>query len=218
MSAADVLTMKGEPVKQEEGGGIDIDAILGGAEKPKEAKSGRSKSPVIVVPVTTQKQVSRLRVVADQLDSLQAEHDLLSSEIIDVVTPIRIGICRASGHTTTVRVPDDKGESVAITWVGKYSKIPIGSKSELQEIAGESYPQMFTPAMTIKVKQDITEVQLRGLITAVGAETFAQIFEVERWLYPTKIYTENAPREFDDARLAALKEIVRQYKPSVKVR
>jgi hypothetical protein len=62
------------------------------------------------------------------------------------------------------------------------------------------------------------EDALRDLIQSVGPERFAQFFSVERWLSPTKRYTEEFYTAFNEKERAALIPIVRQYKPSVKVK
>ena len=56
------------------------------------------------------------------------------------------------------------------------------------------------------------------LVQAVGPERFARFFVVNRWITPTKAYTEQFYTAFDDGQRAALKGMVKQYKPSIKTR
>ena len=202
--------------KQEEKQGFSIDDVLSTATQPKEAKSS-SKTPLLIVPKDVMEKISRLREIREELDSLESEWDLLSAETVDLVEPLRADIIRRQGYTSSVKVPDTNGLSATISWSAKYSAVDLSNAPAIEAVIGDRSNQFFTKEMKITVK-DVTEDALRDLIQSVGPERFAQFFSVERWLSPTKRYTEEFYTAFNEKERAALAPIVRQYKPSVKVK
>jgi hypothetical protein len=182
--------------KQEEKQGFSIDDVLSTASRPKEAKSS-SKTPVLTVGKDVMEKVARLREIREQLDSLESEWELLSAETVDSVEPMRADIIRRQGYTSSVKVPDTNGLSATISWSAKYSAVDLSNASAIEAVIGDRASQFFTREMKITVK-DVTEDALRDLIQSVGPERFAQFFSVERWLTPTKRYTEEFYTAFNE--------------------
>jgi len=203
--------------KQEEKQGFSIDDVLSTATQPKEAKSS-SKTPVLTVGKDVMEKVARLREIREELDSLESEWDLLSADTVSLVEPMRADLIRRQGYTSSVKVPDTNGLSATISWSAKYSAVDLSNTPTIEAAIGKDRAnQFFAREMKITVK-DVTEDALRDLIQSVGPERFAQFFSVERWLSPTKRYTEEFYTAFNEKERAALAPIVRQYKPSVKVK
>jgi hypothetical protein len=202
--------------KQEEKQGFSIDDVLSTAAKPKEAKSS-SKTPVLNVGKDVMEKVARLREIREELDSLESEWDLLSADTVTLVEPMRADVIRRQGYTSSVKIPDTNGLSATSSWSAKYSAVDLSNAPVIEAVIGDRANQFFTKEMKITVK-DVTEDALRDLIQSVGPERFAQFFSVERWLIPTKRYTEEFYTSFNEKERAALAPIVRQYKPSVKVK
>jgi hypothetical protein len=202
--------------KQEEKQGFSIDDILSTATQPKEAKSS-SKVPVLTVGKDVQQKLARLREIKEQLDSLESEWDLLSAETTAQVEPMRADIIKRLGYTSSVKALDANGLAVTLSWSTKYSAVDLSNVAGIEAIIGDRVQEYFTKEKKITVK-DVTDDELRDLIQAVGPEQFAQFFSVERWLSPTKRYTEEFYTAFNEKERAALAPIVRQYKPSVKVK
>jgi hypothetical protein len=202
--------------KQEEKQGFSIDDVLSTATQPKEARSS-SKTPVLTVPEDVMEKVARLREIREELDSLESEWDLLSADTVSLVEPLRADIIRRQGYTSSVKVPDTNGLSATISWSAKYSAVDISNAPAIEAVIGDRASQFFSRETKITVK-DVTEDALRDLIQSVGPERFAKFFTVERWLSPTKRYTEEFYTAFNEKERAALAPIVRQYKPSVKVK
>jgi hypothetical protein len=203
--------------KQEERQGFSIDDVLSTATQPKEAKSS-SKTPLLIVPKDVMEKISRLREIREELDSLESEWDLLSADTVSLVEPMRADLIKRQGYTSSVKVPDTNGLSATISWSAKYSAVDLSNTPTIEAAIGKDRArQFFTGEMKITVK-DVTEDALRDLIQSVGPERFAQFFAVERWLSPTKAYTERFYAAFNEKERAALSPIVRQYKPSVKVK
>ena len=203
--------------KQEEKQGFSIDDILSTATQPKEAKSS-SKVPVLTVGKDVQQKLARLREIKELLDSLESEWDLLSAETTAQVEPMRADIIKRLGYTSSVKALDTNGLAATLSWSTKYSAVDLSNAPTIEAAIGKDRAtQFFTREMKITVK-DVTEDALRDLIQSVGPERFAQFFAVERWLSPTKAYTEQFYAAFNEKERATLAPIVRQYKPSVKVK
>ena len=203
--------------KQEEKQGFSIDDVLSTATQPKETKSS-SKTPLITVPKDVMEKVARLREIREELDSLESEWDLLSADTVALVEPLRVDLIRRQGYTSSVKVPDTNGLSATISWSAKYSAVDLSNAPCIEAVIGKDRAaQFFTREMKITVK-DVTEDALRDLIQSVGPERFAQFFAVERWMSPTKAYSEQWYTAFSEKERTALAPIVRQYKPSIRVK
>ena len=202
--------------KQEEKQGFSIDDILSTATQPKEAKSS-SKVPVLTVGKDVQQKLARLREIKELLDSLESEWDLLSAETTAQVEPLRADIIKRLGYTSSVKALDANGLAVTLSWSTKYSAVDLSNAPAIEAVIGDRATQFFTREMKIAVK-DVTEDALRDLIQSVGPERFAQFFSVERWMSPTKAYGEQWYTAFSEKERAALALIVRQYKPSIRVK
>ncbi len=203
-------------LKKEKQQAFDINDVLAGAttEKP---KATASKVPVLATPdKELQEKATRIREIKEQLDSLESELDVLASEVTETVEPLRAEIIKAKGYNSSVKIPDTNGMYLTLTWLAKYSKTPLDNKGTLENILGEDYGNYIDQRMVIKVK-DVSENSLKDLIASVGAERFSQFFEVERWLEPTRRYTEEFYTALDRVR-QQLAGIIRQYKPSIKTK
>jgi hypothetical protein len=203
--------------KQEEKQGFSIDDILSTATQPKEAKSS-SKVPVLTVSKDVQQKLTRLREIKELLDSLESEWDLLSAETTAQVEPMRADIIKRLGYTSSVKALDTNGLAATLSWSTKYSAVDLSNAPTIEATIGKDRAtQFFTREMKITVK-DVTEDALRDLIQSVGPERFAQFFAVERWMSPTKAYSEQFYTAFNEKERTALAPIVRQYKPSIRVK
>lgn len=194
---------------------FSIDDVLSTAAVTKD-KSSSSKVPVLTVPKDLQEKAARIREIKDKLDSLTSEFEVLSSEIVEGIEPLRADVIQKQGYTSSVKIPDSKGMMVGVTWSSSYTKVPMDSKETLRTILGDRYDGYFAQKLVIKVK-DVGEDSLKELIASVGPEQFSRFFEVERWLEPTRRYTEEFYTALNQERVK-LAPLVRQYKASIKVK
>jgi hypothetical protein len=204
---------KAKAVKQQ---GFNLEDVLASATAAKEAKS-TSKTPVLTVGEEVSGMAKRLRELKDEIESKTSEFDSLSADFVEQVEPLRAAYVVRNGFTSSVKVPDGEGKSVSVTFSSNYSKVAVASQGAIEELAGDSFDLFFKKEMEITVK-DVTEESLMELVQAVGPERFARFFSVNRWILPTKAYTEQFYTAFDDGQRAALKGVVKQYKPSIKTR
>lgn len=216
--AGQVVAMKKKATAPAAAPEFDINAILGGAAKPQESKSG-SKTPVLTVGDDVKEIATKLRTVKGELDSAEAQFELLKSELVEKVTGARAELCK-TGYHSTVRVPDAQGLSVSVTWSGSYSKVGIEKKDAIEGVVGERFEEFFSLVNEIKVRPEAcgNQEMLTELIAAIGPERFAQFFEVSRTIKPTERYTTEFFTAFDEEQRTALSQVVKQYSPSIKTK
>ena len=196
--------------------GFNLEDVLASATAAKETKSA-SKTPVIEANEELSGMAKRLRELKDEIESKTSEFESLSADFVERVEPLRAAYIVRNGFTSSVKVPDGEGRSVSVSFSSNYSKVAITSQAGLEELAGDAFDRFFKKEMEITVK-DVTEESLMELVQAVGPERFARFFVVNRWILPTKAYTEQFYTAFDEEQRAALKCVVKQYKPSIKMR
>ncbi len=195
---------------------FDLNSILSTASVSKDKKA-TSKVPVLSVPKETEALVTEIRQIKEELDSLKSIFELKEAELIKTIAPLREKLCM-SGYVSSVKIPDSENLSVLLSWKDAYTKIAMDATAMIQDIVGdEKYPQFFQPDMTITVK-DVSEGALTELIEAVGADRFAEYFEVERSLKPTSRYTTEYFIAFTGEQREKLSHYVRQYKPALKTK
>ena len=211
MASAAVLQLKRKPQPVE----INLDDILASAAKP-QAKAA-SKTPVLTVSTAIQKNVLRLREIAGQIESLEAEQGLLQVELVSSVEPARSKLMESSGYLSSVKVPDGNGLSATVTWSTRFSKVSLEAQEPIREIVGDEYDNFFQKEMEIKVK-DVSESSLKELIASVGAEQFARFFAVDRWVMPTERYAKEGWKVFTAKQREQLSTFLKPYKSSVKVK
>ena len=188
---------------------FDLNSILSTASVSKDKKAA-SKVPVLSVPKETEALVTEIRGLKDEIDSLKSMFELKEAEL-------REKLCM-SGYVSSVKIPDSENLSVLLSWKDAYTKIAMDATAMIQDIVGdEKYPQFFQPDMTITVK-DVSEGALTELIKAVGADRFAEYFEVDRSLKPTSRYTTEYFVAFTGEQREKLSQYVRQYKPALKTK
>lgn len=192
---------------------FDINSVLAGAETKKEKSN--SKIPVLKAEQDLKELASKYRELQEQITSLKSEQEIVASELIAKAEIERERLCNGN-YYASVKIPDTNGLSLTLSWKHQYSKIALEKQIAIEDILNTNIDGYLELQMEIKVK-DNSENSLRELISLVGVEKFAHFFEVERWLYPTENYTRNF-FSFSPEQREKLTEIIKQYKPAIKVR
>ena len=204
---------------------FDLNEVLGGAIKDTTVKKGTTPVLVDLTP-STQSQLERLIEVKNELDSLKTEAELLEAELVKEIGPRRMALLvtlRMRGqilYVPAVKVLAANGQYVTCVWQHKYSKIDRNHAQDIQNILGsDEYAQGMKDEMEITTKPETnTPERLKALIGKIGVDEFQASFDVARWLYPTPRYTEEIALHLTDTQHAALQGIIRQYKPSFRVK
>ena len=218
MAQAATVTKLKDVAAAKKQSGFSLDDVLASATVKKEAKSS-SKVPVLDVPESVKATASRLRQLKEIIENATTEFDSLSADMVEAIEPMRAELITRQGFLSSVKVPDAAGMLVGVSWSSNYSKVPLDAAASIIEAIGDERTEtFFSNELVITVKKDVSQDGLKDLIASVGPERFAQFFDVERWLKPTKRYTEEWYSAFTEEERAALSPIVRQYEPSIKVR
>ena len=194
---------------------FDVNSIISGAAKPK-TNGSKSKVPEISVPPETQELMTEVRKIKEEIESLESIFSMKEAQLIERVSPIREDLC-LQGYISSIKIPDTENRLSTLSWKDAYSKVDIGNAETLSNIIGSKYPEYFATQLNITVR-DTSEGSLSELIQLVGPEQFAKFFEVERHIKPTSRYTTEFFTAFKPEERIALKSIVRQYKPALKVK
>lgn len=202
------IARKQEPV-------FDVNSIIAGAAKPK-TNGSKSKVPEVSVPPETQELMLEVRKIKEEIESLESIFSMKEAQLIEQVSPLREDLC-LQGYVSSIKIPDTENQLSTLSWKDAYSKVDIGNAETLSNIVGSKYPEYFATQLDITVR-DTSEASLSELIQLVGPEQFAKFFEVERNIKPTPRYTTEFFTAFKPEERTALKSIVRQYKPALKVK
>src|SRR5262249_62223581 len=95
-------------------------------------------------------------------------------------------------------------------------KIPAGQEEHLRDAVKDGYDRFFKPAASLKVRKEIAEdpERLNDVVLRLAdtlGDDFAEIFEAEQTIAPTKCFTEQRYKELDAEANAKLELIgVRQ--------
>jgi hypothetical protein len=197
---------------------ININDVLKGARKP----DGPAKSKVAVIDASKELQTlaSEVRTLKDEVDSSTALYEAKSAELIATVTPAWESLCASGGYQSSLKVPTPDGVFVGVTFSSNWLKISPDVEDKIAEIVGDDeYGRYFNTVNVIKVKGDLANDRLADLIERVGAEDFANFFEVESVIKPTENFKTEQFRLAPEVRSRLRDEAgVRPYKPSIRVR
>jgi hypothetical protein len=188
-------------------------ALLGAAAK----KTTKNSSHLIYTGAGAES-AARWLVLGRQAEEIERELALLRDAILGVVTPWHEETCaRRRAHESTVEVPTTDG-TLRVTFQHRYSKLPLDREAELRAAVNDDFDCFFKRSVSLKVKKEVAEDPARlepmvlALAEALGAENFAELFEVEQTLTPTKTFTEASCQLPPEARAAlqaaGIKQIV----------
>lgn len=190
-----------------------VSNVLKAAAHPKEKKKSSVVVPFISVPQNRMAQAGEIRSIKEQLESLKTELALEATDFIDGITPEREKFCIENGFTKSVRIPDEDGLSVMLTWKEAYDNITEDDEREIEAILGNRKALYFVEEYTVTAKPHV----LAELVEIFG-DKIGEKFDIVRKLVPTKRYTEHQFLDFSEVERKKLSEVVRQYKPSISIR
>lgn len=167
-----------------------LDLVAAAAKKTPEKKS-KSKTPIVEV---TDKKVAA--AIVSWKDAKEREKDANSERKLleGVMIPYGMGerrdlIQAQKVHMTSIKLKTDDA-TVTLKTSKVYSAISTDTEDDLREIFGDDdYDRLFTTHTKIAFKDEFatdTEV-LSKVIQAIGAERFAEIFDVEQTIKATEV-------------------------------
>ena len=151
------------------------------------------------------------------IDTSKTKAAMLSSDIITAITPLREDLCKEE-YQTTVKVPDDDGNMISVSYQHKYSKAGPEIVDDVEKIIGEDkFDRWFSVNNIIKVK-NTTDDKLNELIDIIGEDRFAEFFSVEQNLVPKEAYTKEKIVELSREERSELDTLIRPYSPSIRTK
>jgi hypothetical protein len=187
--------------------------LLKAVSKGKEKKTSAAKVPFIYVSQELMERSGQCRYFKEQMESLKTQLDIESADLIVGVSPLREQHCISNGFTKSVRIPDEKGLSVMLTWKDRYDDITDDDEKQLEVILKTRKDEFFTEDFTVKAKSHAIE----ELVKTHG-DRFSELFDVERKVVPNRRYTEEFFSAFKRDEREKLQKVVRQNKPALSIR
>lgn len=98
--------------------------------------------------------------------------------------------------------------TLRVSFQHRYAKLPLDREAALRAAVNDDFDRFFKRSVSLKVKKEVAEdpAQLEQMVLAlaesIGAENFAELFEVEQSLTPTKAFTETSCQLPSEARAA----------------
>lgn len=190
---------------------MTINELLQQAQKPPAEKT-RSKALEVKAEGEMLELVRKLLHLKYTIQDLTSQFKLSTSELLTLIEPIRAEHSRKK-YISSMRVGSVE-ENVMVVWAHKYTKIPLEREEELRQMVGERYDEFFTTVVKIILKKT-DESTLLELVGKLGKDKFLELFEVERYLYPTIRYTENF-YTLPPTKRSMLSKMVKQAEPAIK--
>lgn len=140
------------------------------------------------------------------IDEQEREIKLKKSELRRFLDPWYHDKLRTSGYESTVRVPaGNGGDALKVTYISKYSKIPLELEEHLRGLVGAvKFDTYFKPTASLELKKEVADDPdrlmqvIEAIAEAIGPERFTAWFESTQGLYPSRSFTERRWSELGD--------------------
>jgi len=144
-----------------------------------------------------------------KLDEVERELAFRRDQVLDVIRPWHEEACaRRRAHESTVVIDCGQAGALRVSFQHRYGKLPLDREAELQAAVNGDFDRFFKRTVALKVKKEVAEdpARLEQLVVAlaesIGADNFAELFEVEQSLTPTKAFTETSCQLPAETRIA----------------
>lgn len=153
----------------------------------------------------------------------KSDYEMSRDRLCELVRPWYAKMVRSEGYQASVRMIIGAGEDgvmneCRMNFQHRYSKIPLDREGAMREVVGDDLFECFFKKQSgLKIRKEVAEdpETLARVVEAMmdGSVTkhFAEWFEYEEFLYPTKVFTERRFVDLDDQQNERLDQIgVRQ--------
>jgi len=185
------LYKRAKPQKQ--AAPVSVDALLGAATK----KPAKGNSHLNYAGTDTEA-AARWLALDRQAEEIERELALLRDSILGVIVPWHEDTCaRRRAHESTVEITTTAG-TLRVTFQHRYAKLPLEREAVLRAAVNDDFERFFKRSVSLKVKNEVAEDPDRlkqmvlALAESIGAENFAELFEVEQSWAPTRAFTETS--------------------------
>ena len=196
----------------------EMAASTGGDDKKK------NKTPIVTLP----KRSAEAKVVDQLASALREQKDIkgrveaLKAEITDFAVQRRNAECSKDGkYYSSVKLVGASGETLSVVTRGQYSKIPMSSRDEIEEVLdGESFDERFATRVSVKIDNDaLQDPSNQGLLERLVKRhpRLKSMLEVSAYYEPkdswvkTFMFSEDEQRIVDELEE---REIMKPYSPT----
>lgn len=193
-----------------------IENVLKGARK--ETPEKKNGTTLLTVSDKLKKLAKEVYDLKTDEENIKAKRTTKEAELIDNVTPLRKQHVITKGYEPSVKVPTSDGLTLTVVYPHRFAKCaPENEEALIKAITEDKYKKYFNVVNVITVKQDISQEKLEKLIKKVGAEEFAEFFDVDTTIKPNDRYKNDQFTEFTDKEILDLELAgVKAIKASVK--
>jgi len=149
-------------------------------------------------------EAEKLLKLEAQKGEIERELAQLKDFLVRALRPFHVAEClRRKEYNACVLVPTAQG-TAQVLFQHRWTKIPAAKEAELRALLGADYDRCFRPAVSLAVKKEIAEdpAKLDAVISelaALAGPRFAEWFEADRALAPTRNFTEAVALTIDQA-------------------
>jgi hypothetical protein len=199
-----------------------MDMLKGKASATPSKKKAKKAKPQISLK-DLDAHIAEWRECKEKEKEAKSRRDIIESEILPVVEEAKAEHCQSVGaYDSTVEV----NGKIAVTQAHKYSAINLEDEELLQKMFGEDFEKFFVSKTSVSFSEALlnNEERLQEVLTAiqevVDQEEFAKFFKVEYSYAPTEAYHKGRitnPEIREKAKMAESEDIIKPYKPTVKL-
>lgn len=188
------------------------------AGKSKPAAKKKAEKPEVSLP-DLDRHILRWQAAKKRFDRYKSLADTEEAQILAAARPAYREACRAASSFESSAKVNGK---LLLTAANKYSPVPQDHESALAETFGDDFGRYFKAALQIKLTDEAAadEEFLGRLIEALGEDEFARRLTVTRTLSVTEALHRDIvmrPEVEEKARPFTESEVIKQYKPSLKL-
>jgi isoleucyl-tRNA synthetase len=182
-----------------------------------QGKKSKAKTPVMDLVEQTKGEVAKLRELHSALEAAKVAYTDAAEKLIASVQPKYREYVRNIAYVSSVHVSDGQAD-LLVSWKDAYSAIPLDIKAEIETVVGaEKFKEFF--AITAKIEATTAdETVIKQVVELLQKSGLMGHFEVEGFIKPTTRFTQERFKAFTADQNGQLDPLVKQYKPSVRIR
>lgn len=186
---------------------LNVDSLL----KSKNTKSSKKESDVPEIPglEVLADEVHELKVAAENAEAaFRVGEDGLLKQVRSVYQAHALD----GSFSKSFNIAGEETNGVQVTFQDRFSEIDIANESALKKSLGQDFSKILEQKRVIQLKKT-DDATISELVKKLGQETFERIFEVK-----LSLVTKSGVDEKQFSLPAAVQELIKQFKASVKLR
>ena len=177
----------------------------------------KAKTPVLDLVEPVPGIVAKAVRLHKEYQEKKAEYEALQAELIEAAGPKYREYLAKVQFVNTALVTNGT-ENVSLTWKDAYSSIPLAVRSEIEAVVGEAkFKDFFATTASINLTT-ADEAVINKVVDLLEKAGLLGQFEVEGFIKPNTRFTTERFKVFTSDQNTQLDPLVKQYKPSLRVR